>query len=213
MNIHNKGYSLLETTVAIAIFSITLNLATPLVKNFYTFLAFTNNKSGIKNYFRILDAIENQISSTSIEISNPPLNNNLNLGFSVLQTKNIYLSGLSSKSLTPYFIPQGSVGDSLYIEIPDLDFDSNSISFNYYNEFHLYRFVLKNSITGKQSFNYIRGDSRGGRYLPLKFTKEETLLENVYNGYFQVIKGGVIVEFTLEPNIKISKKILRTGEL
>lgn len=206
----NRAFSFTEIIVSIAISALIFSIALPSINHFLKFYKRTTYDNITSSNYRVISDISTLIDSTSIETDSVNLVGDKNLGFKVLNTKGVYLNNVNYKSIKNYILPFNTFGDSLYIEIPYI---LSSNPFNLSNQFHLYRFVVVNSITQEQSLNYIPGLSEGSKTKGINFGKEEKLLKGLFNGQFIESKGGVIMEYKLENGVTVKKKFIRTGEL
>lgn len=205
-----KAFSFAEIIVAVSISALIFSIALPSINHFLKFYKRTTYDNITSSNYRVISDISTLIDSTSLETDSTNLLGNKNLGFKILNTKGVYLNNVNYKSIKNYILPFNTFGDSLYIEIPYI-LSHNPLNLS--NQFHLYRFVVTNSITKEQSLNYIPGLSEGSKTKGINFGKEEKLLKNVFNGQFMETKGGVVMEYQLENGATVKKKFIRTGEL
>ena len=205
-----NAFSIGEVIIAIGISSLLFSLTLPTLNIFFKLYKRTNYDNLSSANYRVLNNISTLIGSTSIESNSEFISSSKNLGFKILNTENIYLNNIYSKSIKNLILPFNTKGDSLYIEIPYFK-KSNSIILT--NQFHLYRFVTVNTQSEEQSLNYISGLKEGSKTMAISFGKEEKVLTKVFNGYFLEVRGGVILEYNLENSQNIKKLFIRSGEL
>lgn len=205
-----NAFSIGEVIIAVGISSLLFSLNLPTLNIFFKLYKRTNYDNLSSTNYRVLRNISTLIGSTSIESNSKLLSNSRNLGFKILDTENIYLNNVYSKSIKNLILPFNTKGNSLYIETPYLK-KPNSIVLS--NKFHLYRFVTVNTQSKEQSLNYIPGLKEGSKTGAVSFGKEEKVLTKVFNGYFLEIRGGVILEYNLENSQTIKKLFIRSGEL
>lgn len=205
-----NAFSISEVIIGIGISSLLFSLTLPTLNIFLKLYKKTNYDSLSSIHYRVLNDISTLIGSTSIESNSKFISGSQNLGFKILNTEDLYLNNISSKSIKNLILPFNTKGDSIYIEIPYL---KKSESMILSNQFHIYRFVIVNALSKEQTLNYIPGLKEGSKVRAISFGKEEKILTKVFNGYFLEIKGGVILEYNLENSKTIKKLFMRSGEL
>lgn len=213
---YNKGNSILEFVVCIALFSLLVFLIYPLIKISIIIHKNTKIESSSHDFYRVIEGLSAYVSSTTVETENKNLEGVSNPGLAVLNINSPHLNSTHIKKINNFILKKNLSGDSLYLEIPSFYLNNMNSSKNIKkNQFHLYRFKITDIKNSKinQILTYSRGTNSGNRSSFFKFEKDEILLSKIFNGSFTEIKGGILLKFQMKNGIKVEEVLLRSGQL